>query len=103
MSPRFIPFKNDERVENSQVRVLPQISFEDFDVFGLNVGLKVVFKEFLKVLNSFAILCCAFLERGFFIYYSYFASKYLKKFYYDSTESQKSETQCDSQKYSKKI
>jgi hypothetical protein len=43
MSPRFIPFKNDERVENSQVRVLPQISFEDFDIFGLTVGLKVIF------------------------------------------------------------
>ena len=43
MSPRFIPFKNDKRVENSQVRVFPQISFEDFDVFGLTVGVKVIF------------------------------------------------------------
>jgi hypothetical protein len=103
MSPRFVPFENDKRVENSQVRVLPQISFEEFNVFGLTVGLKVIFKQFLKVLNCFAILSCAFLERGFFIYYSYFASKYLKKFYCDSTESQKSEAQCDSQKYSKKI
>jgi hypothetical protein len=43
MSPRFIPFKNDERVENSQVGVFPQISFEDFDVFGLTKGFKVIF------------------------------------------------------------
>jgi hypothetical protein len=77
MSPRFIPFENNERVENSQVGVFPQISFEDFDIFGLTKGFKVIFKEFLKVLNCFAILSCAFLERGFFIYYSYFASKYL--------------------------
>jgi hypothetical protein len=85
MSPRFVSFENNTRVEDSQVGILPEISLKQIDIFGLAVCHKVILKDFLIVHNDFAILCCAFLEGCFFVNYSYFASENLKKFNRDST------------------
>ncbi len=38
MSPRFVSFKNDARVEDGQVGVLPQVSLEHIRVFGFTIS-----------------------------------------------------------------